>query len=97
MPDDGDDDEGEGEGEAEIEYEVECVRARRVNADGVEEFRVRWAGFTWEEDSWEPRENVAQDLIASFEEMEARIAPKQKKESGRAGKAKKKGAMFVRF
>lgn len=73
-------------------YEVESILARRIANDEkgrpVEQFMVRWVGYTKDDDTWEPRENIIDNaLIADFEarrtrelERKRRLAadPKQK-------------------
>lgn len=40
-----------------MEFDVEDVLGRRV-LNGVEQFRVRWKGFTKADDTWESREHL---------------------------------------
>ena len=100
MPaDDEEEMEEEEDGEkAAARRDVDSLRARRVNADGQEEFRVRWKGLTWEDDTWEPRDALAMEHIDRFLIMEAaqkRANPA--KEEAPAKKKKAKGSSFVRF
>lgn len=49
-------------------YHVEVITSARVNEDAEWEYLVSWAGYSSDEDSWEPAENVLQceRLLASF-------------------------------
>ena len=55
------------------EYEVESIRTRRVryNEEGqaVEEFLVRWVGYSCDDDTWQPREHLLECKV--FHEWEA--------------------------
>ena len=74
---------GEGEGSDGDVYEAECVRAKRVRVDEdgaeVEEYLVRWVGYTVEDDTWEPRENLLEgSLIEDFERREAAASERKR-------------------
>ena len=65
----GEEDEGEEEGDV---FEVEAILAKRTvndeHGNPIDEYRVRWVGFSREDDSWEPRENLLDgSLLADFE------------------------------
>jgi hypothetical protein len=65
----GDEDGGEEEGDV---YEVEAILAKRTvndeHGNPIDEYRVRWVGFSRDDDSWEPRENLLDgSLLADFE------------------------------
>ncbi|KAH9043764.1 hypothetical protein EDB85DRAFT_2080724 [Lactarius pseudohatsudake] len=49
-------------------YHVEVITSARVNEDAEWEYLVSWAGYSSDEDSWEPAENVVQcdRLLSSF-------------------------------
>ncbi|KAI9445468.1 hypothetical protein H4582DRAFT_1915640 [Lactarius indigo] len=49
-------------------YHVEVITSARVNEDAEWEYLVSWAGYSSDEDSWEPAENVIQcdRLLSSF-------------------------------
>ena len=57
------DDAAEADAEAQRdqdEWAVESIVARRVRPGHGTEYRVRWAGFSEAEDTWEPEDNVAE-------------------------------------
>ena len=65
----GEEDEGGEEGDV---FEVEAILAKRTvndeHGNPIDEYRVRWVGFSREDDSWEPRENLLDgSLLADFE------------------------------
>jgi len=49
-------------------YHVEVITSARVNEDAEWEYLVSWAGYSSEDNSWEPAENVVQcdRLLRSF-------------------------------
>lgn len=53
------------EDEDEDVYEVEAILKEDKDKDGTR-FLIRWEGFGPESDTWEPEENVAPALVASF-------------------------------
>ncbi|XP_061427815.1 M-phase phosphoprotein 8 isoform X1 [Lethenteron reissneri] len=61
------DEEGEEEEEEKGEYEVESIVDTRT-FEGEQQFRVRWRGYSPEEDTWEPKENLGgcEELLQQF-------------------------------
>ncbi|KAI5124451.1 hypothetical protein M0805_008335 [Coniferiporia weirii] len=75
LSDDSEEDSGRNESDAskspeqgEETFMVEVIMKARVNDDGEVEYRVRWARYSPEDDSWEPQENVKEctRLLRSF-------------------------------
>eukprot|EP00475_Leptophrys_vorax_P027230 TRINITY_DN3881_c0_g1_i1.p1 TRINITY_DN3881_c0_g1~~TRINITY_DN3881_c0_g1_i1.p1 ORF type:complete len:430 (+),score=37.60 TRINITY_DN3881_c0_g1_i1:107-1396(+) len=57
------------------EAEVDQVLDKRVGSDGVAEYLVKWSDDS--ENSWEPAENIGEDLVRDFEEgLEYGVAEK---------------------
>ena len=48
-------------------YEVAKIVDFKKKMSGKREFLVRWKGYTWEDDTWEPEENLdCVELIDRF-------------------------------
>nr|3G7L_A Chain A, Chromo domain-containing protein 1 [Schizosaccharomyces pombe] len=46
-----------GETDADV-YEVEDILADRVNKNGINEYYIKWAGYDWYDNTWEPEQNL---------------------------------------
>ena len=51
-------DESEGSSEG-GEYGVQEIRAKRIDEEGKVEYQEHWKGYGTEEDTWEPKANLA--------------------------------------
>lgn len=57
--------EGSSQDDSSEIYEVEAVLAED-ESPAQRGFLIRWAGYGQEDDTWEPEENLAQELVAAF-------------------------------
>ena len=57
-----------------MEYEVERIIAQRRNADGVLEYKVHWAGYDHDADTWEPADMMQEDAPRPVKEFKDRQA-----------------------
>lgn len=65
-------------GDPDAFFGVELVLAQRRTKEGGREYYVKWAGYDWSECSWEPEENLTEDLIASPSVMTSLDVTKKK-------------------
>ena len=75
-------------------FRVEQVRGRRRGRSGGIEYLIKWEGYASEENTWEPVENVSDDLIAEWRERDAaqRAADEEKRAAAAAAAAAARGA-----
>ena len=53
----------------EDEYSVEKILDKRFGLNGIVEYLIQWEGFSQEDNTWEPKDNLfCNDLIGEFEE-----------------------------
>jgi Chromo (CHRromatin Organisation MOdifier) domain len=48
------------------EYIVERLVGSRRKADGSESYKVRWFGYSREEDTWEPPANLPSSMVQKY-------------------------------
>ncbi|XP_065180722.1 chromobox protein homolog 2-like isoform X1 [Sycon ciliatum] len=52
-------------------FDAECIKKRRIRK-GVEEFLVKWKGYSDKDNTWEPRQNIIDDrLFINFEKEQS--------------------------
>lgn len=73
----------------ETEFAVEGIRAERISA-GAHLYLVEWSNFPLDECTWEPEENLQEDLKASWEEQKLEEGPGAGEEFTRKCKAAQK-------
>ncbi|KAL2314754.1 Chromodomain protein Chp1 [Schizosaccharomyces pombe] len=68
-------DSNEGETDADV-YEVEDILADRVNENGINEYYVKWAGYDWYDNTWEPEQNLfgAEKVLKKWKKRKKLIA-----------------------
>jgi len=79
----------------EEEYEVEKILNKK-KFRGKDQYLVQWKGYTAEEDTWEPRENLGnvEDLVKEFKEVYGEIGRVKKR---RNRKENRKGELLGRY
>ncbi|KAL7747746.1 hypothetical protein RI367_006868 [Sorochytrium milnesiophthora] len=61
-----DDDKKEDDGsEEEAEYDVEAITRHKM-IDGTLHFYIKWKGYAEDQNSWEPMQNVSEDLVQAY-------------------------------
>ena len=58
--------EEEDEEEADEQYVVEKILDKKEAEDGTFLYRVKWRGYSYEENTWEPIENLTDDTGKSL-------------------------------
>ena len=61
-----DEDEEESEEEEDEQYVVEKILDKKEADDGTFLYRVKWRGYSYEENTWEPIENLTDDTGNGF-------------------------------
>ena len=59
--------EEEDEEEADEQYVVEKILDKKEAEDGTFLYRVKWRGYSYEENTWEPIENLTDDTGKFFD------------------------------
>ena len=61
--------EEEEEEEADEQYVVEKILDKKEAEDGTFLYRVKWRGYGYEENTWEPIENLTDDTGKCFKDI----------------------------
>jgi len=73
------------------EYEVEKILAKRLTRGGKVEYLIKWAGYSSSANTWEPEENIDEDLVNEFEEeVRMRSSNTKRRASGKTTKTPSK-------
>ena len=62
-------DEEEEEDEDDAQYVVEKILDKKEAEDGTWLYRVKWRGYSYEENTWEPIENLTDDTGNNFSHL----------------------------
>ena len=65
----------EEEDDDEEEFVIEKVVDKRVDSDGLVEYFLKWKGYSDEENTWEPLENVeTEEMIIEYEKSKNKVS-----------------------
>ncbi|KAJ1676483.1 Chromobox protein 1, partial [Spiromyces aspiralis] len=66
-----------GDDEGEDEYTVEKILDDGEDDDGNKLYLIKWLGYPDSENTWEPMENIPEDLITEYESKKKKTKPKK--------------------